>query len=101
MGGALAQCESRLEKTDRLRALKVNNADDFRGALRQLRIEHPDESSREIISMLFPAVEHYETFAKPFVSMMAHSVDVSMLWGLLFLVVKVSRHAQVFRISKF
>lgn len=40
--------------------------------------------------MLFPAVEHYETFAQSFVSLMAHSVDVSMLWGLLFLVVKVS-----------
>jgi uncharacterized membrane protein len=70
--------------------LQVKTADDFRIALQQLRIEHPDTSSGEIISMLFPAVEHYEAFAKSFVAVMAHAVGVSMLWGLLYLVIKVS-----------
>lgn len=34
-------------------------------------------------------LDHYETFAQFFVSMMSHKIEVSMMWGLLFLVVKV------------
>ncbi|OKL62715.1 hypothetical protein UA08_01361 [Talaromyces atroroseus] len=87
---ALAHCTSTLEKNDRQRALKIKTADDFRMSLRQLRVEHPDQNPQEVISMLFPAIEHYETFAGSFVALMAHAVDVSMMWGLLFLVVKLS-----------
>lgn len=87
---ALARCRTESEKSDHERALKFKSANDFREALRQLRIEHTDENAKQIILLLFPALPHYEVFAESFISLMAHAVDISMMWGLLFLVVKVT-----------
>jgi hypothetical protein len=68
----------------------VKSASDFRTSLSQLQIEYQDSRSRQVLNSLFPCVDHYETFANLFMSMMANAVDVSLLWGLLFLVVKAS-----------
>jgi len=39
--------------------------------------------------LIYPTLDHYEKFAQNFVNMMAKPVDMSMMWGLLFLVFKV------------
>lgn len=51
--------------------------------------DFPNDPSRHVVMLLIPTIKHYEMFANMFVQIMAQSVDVSMLWGLLFLVVKV------------
>jgi hypothetical protein len=78
-----------LERPDYERALQVTSLQGFQGALDGLITEHPDEQSKKAIALIHPTLDHYETFAQNFVSMMAHPVDTSMMWGLLFLVFNV------------
>jgi len=85
----LAKCQLKLERNDYTRALAIKTPENFRTALGQMYDENQEEASREVIMLLYPVIDHYESFAKSFVAMMAVSVDVSMMWGLLFLVVKV------------
>lgn len=62
--------------------------------------EYPDSASRLAISLIYPTLEHYETFAQNFVKLMAQAVDVAMMWGLLFLVFKASAlHIMLLEIS--
>ncbi|KAI1654754.1 hypothetical protein F4813DRAFT_194925 [Daldinia decipiens] len=82
------ECEKKLERRDWERALEVNSLEDFRHELRRLRSEYPDEPSRIAITLLYPTLDHYETFARIFVDMMYHPIDTSMMWGLLSLVFK-------------
>ena len=39
--------------------------------------------------LLYPILPHYEQFSKYFVDMLSEKVETSMMWGLLFLVIKV------------
>jgi hypothetical protein len=87
---ALQECEKTLERHDRERALHVQSLQHFRDELESLLTEYPDEQSRKAIMRIHPTLDHYETFAQNFVSMMAHPVDMAMMWGLLFLVFKAS-----------
>jgi hypothetical protein len=43
--------------------------------------------------LVFPVLDQFETFITFFVNMMSKPVDVSMLWGLLFLVITVRNFA--------
>jgi len=83
------RCKEKLEQDDHDRALQVKTGDDFRKELGKLESEFTDEGSLHVIRLLYPILDHYETFAQFFVAMMSHNIEVSMMWGLLFLVVKV------------
>ncbi|KAK6213364.1 putative pfs domain-containing protein [Colletotrichum tabaci] len=87
---ALKECEKTLERHDHERALGVKSIQDFRNELGSLSIEYQDEQSQKAFRLIHPTLDHYETFAKNFVSMMSHPVDTSMMWGLLFLVFKLA-----------
>jgi hypothetical protein len=54
-----------------------------------LRTQYSEDTQKRVISLLYPALDNYDQFAVSFVKMMAEAVDVSMLWGLLYLVIKV------------
>ena len=85
----MKECEKTLEQHDHQRALQVQTLADFRGELESLMSEYPDPASKWAITLIYPTLDHYETFAQNFVKMMAEAVDVAMMWGLLFLVFKV------------
>lgn len=85
----LGQCEKKLEPMDREKAMMLKSAGDFRRELDELQKEFMDESSIQVILLLYPVVGNYEIFATFFVSMMDDAVEVSMMWGLLYLVVRV------------
>ncbi|KAF0329893.1 transcriptional xre family [Colletotrichum asianum] len=87
---ALKECERTLERHDHERALGVKSIQDFRAELGKLTAEYKDEQSINAIRLIHPTLDHYETFAENFVTMMAHPVDTSMMWGLLFLVFKLA-----------
>jgi hypothetical protein len=87
---ALEQCEKKLEGPDYEGAMKMKNANDFRGGLDALRNEFMDETSVQVLLLLYPIVGNYELFATFFVGMMNNAVDTSMMWGLLYLVVRVT-----------
>jgi len=70
-------------------ALQVQDIDNLRVELDRLRTEYSDDKQKRDISLLYPALADYDQFAVSFVKMMAEAVDVSMLWGLLYLVIKV------------
>ncbi|KAK1830086.1 hypothetical protein QBC39DRAFT_426826 [Podospora conica] len=86
----LKECEKRLERHDHDRALGVKSIQDFRAELVHLMAEYQDERSAKAIALIHPTLDHYETFAQNFVSMMANPVDTSMMWGLLYLVFKLA-----------
>lgn len=90
----LAQCDKQLEPKDRDKAVEVNNVNDFRTELnRLLDEEYPednDSAPRHVIMLLLPTLDHYDQFSQSFVKMMSQQVETSMLWGLLYLVLKVS-----------
>lgn len=71
------------------RASGVNNAEEFKKELDQLKNTYSEEAPLHVIGLLYPALDHYEQFAQSFIKMMARFVEISMLWGLLYLVVKV------------
>jgi hypothetical protein len=98
---AVAECDRQLEPQDHERALQVKNIADFRHELERLLQEYPDDDDapHHVIMLLLPALEHYEQFTQSFVRMMARKVETSMLWGLLYLVVKVSIPFWQFRVS--
>lgn len=79
-----------MERLDYERALQVKSAGDFRKELDQLQKEYSTDAPRHVIGLLYPTLDHYDQFAQSFVRMMAQSVETSMLWGLLSLVIKVS-----------
>ncbi|KAI0115622.1 hypothetical protein GGR51DRAFT_503594 [Nemania sp. FL0031] len=87
---ALKECRKRLEGDDRKRALQVKSLQDFRSELESLLKEYPNKPAMKAITLLYPTLEHYETFAQNFVAMMENPVDTSMMWGLLFLVLKLA-----------
>lgn len=43
--------------------------------------------------LLIPTLDHYEQFANSFVHLMHNEIEVSMMWGLLHLVLKVSLYS--------
>ena len=86
----LAECEKRLEPGDHARALEIKSTDDFRKELDKMKNEYSDADPVHVIMLLYPALDHYEQFAQYFVKMMSNKVEVSTLWGLLFLVIKLS-----------
>ncbi|KAL8896345.1 MAG: hypothetical protein Q9207_007750 [Kuettlingeria erythrocarpa] len=89
---ALAECDKKLEPIDRERAQEVNNIDDFRNELNRLLDEYPDDADapRHVILLLYPTLDHFEQFTQSFVKMMSQKVETCMLWGLLYLVIKLS-----------
>ncbi|KAF2116367.1 hypothetical protein BDV96DRAFT_51023 [Lophiotrema nucula] len=87
---ALKECEAKLERGDHERALLVRSLQDFRSELDNLVNEFTDAQSKKAIMLIHPTLDQYETFAKNFVTMMENPVDVSMMWGLLFLVFKLA-----------
>ncbi|KAI0139030.1 hypothetical protein F4776DRAFT_47404 [Hypoxylon sp. NC0597] len=87
---SVKECERTLERYDYERALQVKSPQNFREELGKLFIEYPDEPSKKAIILIYPTLDHYETFARNFVDMMANPVDTSMMWGLLFLVFKLA-----------
>jgi hypothetical protein len=72
-----------------VRALEVRSADDFCKKLGDLEPHLENEASSELIMLVYPVLDHFETFVTFFVNMMLKAVDVSMVWGLLFLVINV------------
>jgi hypothetical protein len=86
----VAYCAQKLEGDDEARARRVKTAEEFRAAVVTLRNECTDESSRQDIMRLCPTIDYYDKFANTFLAIMADAVEISMLWGLLFLVVSVS-----------
>jgi membrane protease subunit (stomatin/prohibitin family) len=70
-------------------ALQVQDINKFRQELAKLRTQYSEDTQKRVISLLYPALDNYDQFAVSFVKMMAEAVDVSMLWGLLYLVIKV------------
>ncbi|KAI1410375.1 hypothetical protein F5Y13DRAFT_192236 [Hypoxylon sp. FL1857] len=87
---SIKECERTLERHDHERAMQVKSLQNFRDELGKLFIEYPDDSSKKAIILIYPTLDHYETFAQNFVNMMANPVDTSMMWGLLFLVFKLA-----------
>lgn len=63
----------------------------FRHGLTSLAHEvHNTQSEHaDLLLLVVPTLEHYEQFADSFVALMLNKVDISMMWGLLFLVIKV------------
>lgn len=88
---ALAQCQRDLERDDHADALQVTSARAFRQRLGELKSRHEDVSTIRLVAALYPVLDHYEAFAASFVSVMRNKIGTSMMWGLLFLVVKVRR----------
>ncbi|CAH0056955.1 unnamed protein product [Clonostachys solani] len=87
---ALAECEKKLERQDHQRALQIKTLQDFRNELNHLLEQCSEERSRRAVLLLYPTLDDFETFAQNFVRMMLRPVDTSMMWGLLFLVLKLA-----------
>ncbi|KAH6634899.1 hypothetical protein B0J18DRAFT_406496 [Chaetomium sp. MPI-SDFR-AT-0129] len=91
----ISRCEKGLERNDLKEALKVMSVPLFRQALEELLQEYrQDTSEADVLLLLLPVLEHYNQFSISFVSLMREKVDVSMMWGLLYLVVKLSLHSE-------
>jgi hypothetical protein len=73
-------------------AIKIKTLDDFRTKIETYLSAKStlDDAGKSMIRVLCQTLGPYETFAQDFVNMMQRSVDVSMMWGLLYLVVEVS-----------
>ena len=69
--------------------LEIKEIDTFSKELEKLQTFYPDEGSKHVIMLLYPALIHYERFSTSFVKIMSNKVKTSMIWGLLFLVIKV------------
>lgn len=50
-----------------------------------------DLAKTEVLMLLIPILGHYDQFAESFVRLMQNKVEVSMMRGLLYLVIKVRR----------
>ena len=86
----ISRCETSLERNDHAEALKVQTIESFTRKLRDLQREHTHNvASMQVIGMLYPTLNHYDVFASSFVKMLEHKVETSMLWGLLYLVIKI------------
>lgn len=88
----LAQCELQLQQNDPAdlaTALGIRNLDEFRDELAKLEEEQFEEEALTIVRSLVPALDHYDAFARSFVSLMKNQVETSMMWGLLCLVIQV------------
>jgi len=70
------RCKRELDNDQLAEALIVTSLPDFRSRLDSLQAQH-----------------HYEHFAAIFVKMMKKDMNTSMMWGLLYLVVKVINHS--------
>lgn len=82
------RCKKDLENDELAVALQVKSLSDF---IARLESQHGpgNESQLEVLYLLPFALTHYDTFATMFVKMMKRNVDVSLMWGLLYLVIKV------------
>jgi hypothetical protein len=67
----------------------VTSLPDFRARLEALQADHQSILQNEVLYMLYLPLSHYEQFAAVFVKMMKKDMNTSMMWGLLYLVVKV------------
>lgn len=87
----LNECNERLDPTDLAEAIKIKTLNDFRAKVETYLSASStlNESGKSMIRVLCQTLGPYETFAEDFVNMMQRSVDVSMMWGLLYLVVEV------------
>lgn len=85
----IEQCKTKLEPGDYKRALEVTDRDTFRSELDKLQAQYTQDAPRHVILLLYPTLPHYEQFSEFFVKMMSEKVETSVMWGLLFLVVKV------------
>ena len=87
----LEECKKKLEPSDHQRALEIKTLEDFRLELDKLQKEYREDAPKHVIMLLYPTLDHYDQFTQSFVKMMAQAVETSMLWGLLYLVVKVRK----------
>lgn len=85
----LLQCENKLEPSDYEKAVEIKDMQTFHHELDILREQYSNEAPQHVIMLLYPTLPHYEQFSRSFVRMMSEKVEVSMMWGLLFLVIKV------------
>jgi hypothetical protein len=74
-----------------VQALGIRSANDFRQELEDLGNRLSGGPSSQLVMLVYPVLDHFDTFATFFVNMMSKAVDVSMLWGLLFLVIQVRK----------
>lgn len=86
----LSLCEQRLEPTDYERATEVSNIEECKKELDQLQNVYSEDTPLYVIGLLYSTLDHYEQLTRSFIKMMAYAVDLSMIWGLLYLVVKAS-----------
>ena len=86
----IARCVERLTNNDFREALAIKSAKLFRSHIEQMLDQYDDGSTEaEVLRLLIPTLEHYDQFSYSFVELMRKEVEVSMMWGLLFLVIKV------------
>lgn len=83
------QCIHKLEPYDLSEAVQIKNLKHFQTKLHELQLSCSDNDSTIMIGMLYPTLDHYDAMAAAFVAMMHGNVDVSLMWGLLYLVIKV------------
>ncbi|KAI1483709.1 hypothetical protein F4774DRAFT_425415 [Daldinia eschscholtzii] len=87
----IARCEKNLERCDLKDALQIKSAGHFRRNIdRMLRKYKNELMGIEVLMLLIPILHHYEQFANSFVHLMDNEVEVSMMWGLLHLVLKLA-----------
>lgn len=86
----IARCVGRLDNGDFREALQVKSAELFRWHIEQMLGKYHDGSTEaDVLRLLIPTLEHYDQFSRSFVELMRKEVEVSWMWGLLFLVIKV------------
>ena len=70
--------------------MEIKSVELFRTRLDNMLQQHPEGSPEaDVLLLIIPTLDHYDDFANSFVQLMLNKVDVSMMWGLLFLVIKV------------
>ena len=75
---------------------------EFKAQLELLSHQHKNKLQTQVLYMLYMTVPHYEEFAVMFVKMMKRDIDMSMMWGLLYLVVKVAMfHLLIYRLDEY
>ena len=88
----ITRCREGLERNELDDALAVVSSQTFRDGLTSLiQKDHSTESEKaDLLFFVVPNLKHYEQFTDLFVDLMLNKADVSMMWGLLFLVIKAS-----------
>ena len=95
-------CKYKLENDQLCEALKVTSSMEFKAQLELLSHQHKNKLQTQVLYILYMTVPHYEEFAVMFVKMMKRDIDMSMMWGLLYLVVKVAMfHLLIYRLDEY